>query len=90
MKFRKKPVTIEAFKVDDILYAAKNDWKSLPACVAGAYERGEILFLDGRFEVKTLEGWMNAESGNWLIQGVKLELYPCRWDIFETTYEAAE
>lgn len=40
------------------------------------------------FKIKTLEGDHRAEPGDWIIQGVKGELYPCKPDIFELTYEA--
>lgn len=38
----------------------------------------------------TLEGDHLAQSGDWIIQGVKGELYPCKPDIFEMTYEIVE
>ena len=40
--------------------------------------------------IVTLEGTMHAQAGDWLIRGVKGELYPCKPDIFEATYEVAE
>lgn len=40
--------------------------------------------------ISTLEGQMIAEVGDWIIRGVKGELYPCKPDIFEMTYEATE
>lgn len=40
--------------------------------------------------IKTLEGIMRGEYGDYIIQGVKGEIYPCKPDIFETTYEALE
>jgi len=39
------------------------------------------------FEVETLEGLMQGDAGDWLLQGIKGEFYPCRNDIFELTYE---
>lgn len=42
----------------------------------------------GWVEIKTLEGVMRADPGDWIIRGVKGELYPCKPDIFEATYEA--
>ena len=44
--------------------------------------------LKKRLEVRTLEGVMTGEPGDWLIRGVKGECYPCRDDIFRATYEA--
>ncbi len=40
-------------------------------------------------EIPTLEGTMHASQGDWIIRGVKGELYPCKPDIFEATYEPA-
>lgn len=41
----------------------------------------------GGLDIKTLEGTMRADVGDWIIQGVKGELYPCKPDIFAATYE---
>lgn len=89
-KFRKKPVVIEAkqwngIKINDIDAAIefenwlvpKQDSKS-PCRVVGQVLR-----------IPTLEGVMEASPGDWIICGVKGELYPCKPDIFEATYEPA-
>jgi hypothetical protein len=49
-------------------------------------------FAQGRVfvQIQTLEGTMRADEGDWIIRGVKGELYPCKPDIFEATYEPAE
>lgn len=90
-KYRKKPVVIEAWQVVGILNSAEKDWKSLPPCISEAYERGEVLFLPEMVQIKTLEGWMDGrrDADAWIIKGVKGELYPCKGDIFEATYETA-
>jgi hypothetical protein len=75
MKFRKKPVVIEAtqwFKHGDH-----------PAVELG-------VAYNGRPYVKTLEGDHLVTPGDWIITGVKGEHYPCKPDIFEATYEAVE
>lgn len=41
-------------------------------------------------KIKTLEGDMRAEKGDWIIKGVNGEFYPCKPDIFEKTYEKVE
>jgi hypothetical protein len=76
MKFRKKPVVIEAWQnvKDGPLYP---DW--LLGKGVGAV--GDRLMID------TLEGTMAANPGDWIIKGVKGEVYPCKPDIFEATYE---
>lgn len=57
---------------------------SLIVCSAGEVRRqGDVLYIG------TLEGTMAATPGDWIIRGVKGEIYPCKPDIFEATYEKA-
>ena len=42
---------------------------------------------DGALMIRTLEGDMRADLGDWIIRGVKGEVYPCKPDIFAATYE---
>jgi hypothetical protein len=79
-KYRKKPVVIEAVRWDGEMETmhALND---LGFVGGGA--------LPGPLDIRTLEGTMRAEIGDWIIKGVKGEFYPCKPDIFEATYEAA-
>lgn len=81
MRYRKKPVVIEAEKWTG---SNLNSDESL-------FHRPEVIIKsDGsEFIVATLEGAMTGHKGDWLIQGVKGELYPCKPDIFEATYEPA-
>ena len=81
-KFRKKPVVIEAVR-----YQAGMQPGELAAdVVAGNVRYPE----DGTALIRTLEGVMIASPGDWIIRGVKGELYPCKPDIFAATYEPAE
>lgn len=79
MKFRKKPVVIEAVQVplsaDDT-----GAWEDLSA------HMGERVGPEPP-RIKTLEGVLNSVPGDWIIRGVKGELYPCKPDIFAATYE---
>lgn len=73
MKFRKKPVVIEAtqwFKHGDHPDVVPGTLSGMPVNV-----------------VRTLEGDMFVSPGDWIITGVKGEHYPCKPDIFEATYE---
>lgn len=92
MKFRKKPVVIEAMQ---FLYPPTDEfaeWFGQPMRTKMARHPGAKAEL----EVPTLEdGHDNrvkhvATHGDWIIRGVKGELYPCKPDIFEQTYEVAE
>ena len=77
--FIKKPVTVEAVQFTE---------SSLPQ-VRAMDKGGQIVETDtpGELRINTPEGQMTAYTGDWIIQGVKGELYPCRDDIFQMTYE---
>lgn len=87
-KFRKKPVVIEAIQIADILDAgvSKEDFSKFPMWFT---ESENVLIHHDGVDVRTLEGQMRGERDDWLICGVKGELYPCKPDIFEATYEPA-
>ena len=87
MKYRKKPVVIDAWPVRKILQDAAHDWQALPAEVRAAYETGVFVFVEDALFVKTLEGDHRGEPTDWLIRGVAGEFYCCKPDIFEATYE---
>ncbi|HCT81184.1 MAG TPA: hypothetical protein DGT23_32365 [Micromonosporaceae bacterium] len=87
-QFRKKPVVIEAIRVADALNAAANSWADLPEWLRADYERGAIVYASDAIFISTLEGQMCANRDDWIIRGVKGELYPCKPDIFAATYEA--
>lgn len=89
-KFRKKPVEIEAARCDVLVWAASHDWSALPSWVQDAYEAGDLIFLNNGINIRTLEGMMFGPLDSMLIRGVQGELYPCRFDIFEATYEVVE
>ncbi|MDH6460133.1 hypothetical protein M2302_000284 [Micromonospora sp. A200] len=83
MKFRKKPVEIEAVQLTRDQFAAARDF--IPADQfggGGTDERGRAYLL-----ISTLEGTMRADEGDWVIRGVHGEHYPCKPAIFEATYE---
>lgn len=86
-KFRKKPVVIEAvqFGPDRGSMSGTFSWARKHAngraVNDGFDEKGYFLLIT------TLEGVHRADEGDWIIQGVKGELYPCKPDIFEATYE---
>lgn len=91
--YRKKPVEIEAVQFGYAEWADQPEWRNTkPDWLAGA-EAAEVLryrFYSEDywyFEVHTLEGVMRGGPDDWLVRGVKGELYPVRHDIFEETYE---
>lgn len=97
MKFRKKPVVIEAYLwggsyVDEHGTTFVYD-QEIPKWLDDAIESGVIYPINPQeglipdIQIKTLEGIMTCCVGNWIIKGVNGELYPCKPDIFEKTYE---
>jgi hypothetical protein len=81
-KYRKKPVVIEAIQ----FRAGEQDCDLAADVVTGKIRYPE----DGTMLIQTLEGVMCAQPGDWIIRGVKGELYPCKPDIFAATYERVE
>lgn len=89
MKFRKKPVVIDAMRwpgfgvdADKIASIMKfEDW-FLKEGGKGKYSGSDLL-------IQTLEGVMTASPNDWVIKGIKGEFYPCKPDIFESTYDPA-
>lgn len=86
MKFRKKPVVIEAIQfLDDAQRICEiQEFADKDIRVDYADKDNPVL------KVETLEGTMTASVGDWIIKGVNGEFYPCKPDIFEKTYEPAE
>jgi hypothetical protein len=86
MKFRKKPVVIDAIQYD-------GDWKTVETIIKKFETNRPITWHpDGKnyMEIETLEGVMRANVGDWIIRGVRGEIYPCKPDIFADTYEAVD
>jgi len=83
-KYRKKPMIIEAFR-----WTGGPDQTEDPEWIVEAMKNGHAgVDKDGEsFGIKTLEGRMTAFPGDYIIRGIKDEIYPCKPDIFEATYE---
>lgn len=82
MKFRKKPVVIDAVQVTDEWFDGDHPNPLHP--------KGLLINPVARtVSIETLEGTMLANVGDWIITGVQGEKYPCKPDIFEATYESA-
>lgn len=86
MKYRKKPVEIEAFQYT-------KDLTNAPKWAKEALEK-DIMFygnsyLKGKHQlfIRTLEGNQHVSTNDYIIKGIKGELYPCKPDIFEAIYE---
>lgn len=84
MKYRKKPVVIEAVQFGEDV-GPLIQWLDKNGVLYEPYhdEHGRYVSL----EIPTMEGVMRADRGDWIIKGVQGEFYPCKPDIFEQTYE---
>jgi len=99
MKYRKKPIVIEAFQMTLYTRWHKDDW---PMWLNDAWNmepsEGAVWVDDSKPNAKgqqsanelfcgTLEGVCSIALGDYIIRGVKGEIYPCKPDIFEATYD---
>ena len=88
MKYRKKPITVEAsrwFKDGDLPEVVKFR-ERFPGDLQNYCQRCQKN-LDSHGWIETLEGGYVVCPGDWIITGIKNEKYPCKPDIFEATYE---
>jgi hypothetical protein len=84
MKYRKKPVVIDAMQFNgNFVLSDFQHW------LMEVDPERACTYVDDTLQIKTLEGVMTANIGDYIIRGVKGELYPCKPDIFEATYEIA-
>jgi len=93
-QFRKKPVVIDAIQWTGAEQQIKEIFEmlgsnDLPHAPDDPHIKPGLGFTpaDGNLSIPTLEGTMHARPGDWIIRGVKGELYPCKPDIFAATYE---
>jgi hypothetical protein len=89
MKYRKKPVVIEAMgplRPDNWFHIF--EWMRRRGAPGGA--AGVTPDNTPYITIETLEGSMHASPGDWIIRGVQGEFYPCKPDIFTATYEAVD
>lgn len=87
MRFRKKPVVVEAELAANLYIDLRNDAPNVLPWARTAYDEGVLVVGSKQLHIKTLEGTMTAELDDWIICGVKGELYPCKPDVFAQTYE---
>ena len=93
MKYRKKPVVIDAIQYNNLnkyeveKFVGKELEQNLESETAYVAGKGAPQFS---LKIPTLEGDHKAMPMDWIIKGVKGEFYPCKPDIFEMTYEKLE
>jgi hypothetical protein len=84
MQFRKKPVVIEAMQ-----HSTRGGLTDALVDFLGGEAARNIVwsYVAGKIYITTLEGQMSAQPGDWIVKGIKGELYPVKPDIFKATYE---
>jgi len=101
MKYRKKPVVIEARQLTGTAGHMYAVYQWVEGLTQGSYDTNDPtaptpasgVSIDagtGFMVIATLEGEMQAKPGDWIIRGVQGEFYPCKPDIFAATYEPAD
>jgi len=99
MKYRKKPIEIEAIQFKDfnistivecLEFMGKDTTVHSIVESAAFHEYCSMVKKQKGLIIKTLEGEMKASIGDYIIKGVNGEFYPCKPDIFEKTYEKVE
>ena len=88
MKYRKKPVVVDAVRwTGDI-----ESLGEIEKLQGFSFSKDEVvgIVMNDEIRIRTPEGEMTASLGDYIIRGVRGEIYPCKPDIFEETYEMAE
>lgn len=89
MKYKKKPIVVEAVQWNGLNLEEIKDFVGDSLI----YNINDAAWKVGKdaptvhIKIKTLEGTMVAKAGDYIIRGVNGEIYPCKADIFEKTYE---
>ena len=93
-KYRKKPVVVEAMQFTDL-----DSYLDVVAWWRTGKAKSETLDAHEKFEfrggptalmlINTLEGWMSAQPGDYIIKGTEGEFYPCKPAAFAATFEPA-
>ena len=90
MRYRKKPIIVEAIQWDGTvagMIKIKSSFKELKDSLLSCnYTTGSVI----HWSICTLEGRHVVSEGDYIIKGIEGEFYPCKPDIFEKTYEPVE
>lgn len=94
MKYRKKPVVIEAIiwdgkNLEEVMKFLNSEFRYEPL-TEYVTQKFTYSTMGNDLRIVTLEGLMKASIGDYIIKGVNGEYYPCKPDIFEKTYEKVE
>lgn len=89
MRVRKKPVEVDAWKLDSNAVRYEPMDPSVPSWVWDSIKTGKLIWSNyyRNWTIWSLEGPVEGNDGDYLIRGIIGEIYPCRGDIFWDTYE---
>ena len=87
MKYRKKPIVIEAIQISEKTEHYIKEWSNGAVYASPVLEPSDHNPRGVYWQIKTLEGIMIAIPRDYIIKGIKGEFYPVKKDIFEQTYE---
>ena len=90
MKFRARPLIVDAIPCFTALQAARTNWGDLPEWFNKLYEDGGIMFLQRTIHVMTVGGWVAAQPEDWIIQGDAGEIFTRSRQTFVDNYEVVE
>ena len=90
MRYRKKPVEVVAWRFEPVL-SREGNWRHAPPPDWLAVRSDVVFTMDVDAApvmlIETLEGRMRADRGDWIIQGTRGEVYPCKPNVFDDVYE---
>ena len=97
MKYRKKPIVIEAFQMTEETREDNTDWpgwlneawNKVPGFPGSLWPAARVSDSHRELRIATLEGMMDVSWGDYIIQGINGEIYPCKPDIFLASYEVS-
>lgn len=93
MKYRKKPIVIEAITFEELVQHGRDNGANIIGCVPWSFKYNGHWIThenDECYLIPTPEGTMLMTPDDVLITGVNGEIYPCKRDVFELTYEPVE
>ncbi len=90
MKYRKKPIEVEAMQLTRMFCDVIVKWIEENYGEVCCFNGGEFAEDSCYIDIKTLEGTVTASEGDWIIKGIENEFYPVKESIFNKTYEKVE
>lgn len=82
--YKKKPITVKAVQWDG------TNFGEIEQIARDCNPKCHLIYIDGILSIDTLDGAFFVNHGNWVIRGIKDEIYPCADDIFQATYSLIE